>query len=269
VRRALEKLGLAARKVTLATAGRVPEDCAALVDANPRTALSPPEVELLRGYLERGGGVLLLIEPDVAVEPRLAELLARAGIRVADGVVVDPLHHYFTDEQMIAITAYGGHPATGGLALTFFPGVRPLETTPAPGVTSVTLFSSSPESYVSAGPGSRRTNAPRHAHPLGIASEGRWGPAGSAKPFRLIVVGDADFASNSFFPYMSNADLVLGMLAWLIGEERAPTMKPPVEVLPTVALTGEQVRAIFLVTVIGLPGLVTVIGGAVWWKRRR
>ena len=59
------------------------------------------------------------------------------------------------------------------------------------------------------------------------------------------------------------------MLAWLLREERAPTMKPPVEVLPTVVLTNRQTRAIFLVTVIVLPGVVIGAGGIVWWRRRR
>ena len=62
------------------------------------------------------------------------------------------------------------------------------------------------------------------------------------------MFGDADFASNSFFPYLANADMVLGSISWLIREERAPVVKPPVEVLPTVALTGAQVRAIFIAT---------------------
>jgi len=31
---------------------------------------------------------------------------------------------------------------------------------------------------------------------------------------------------------MSNGDLALGALAWLIGEERAPTMKPPSKCCP-------------------------------------
>ena len=104
---------------------------------------------------------------------------------------------------------------------------------------------------------------------LGVAAEGPWPQSSFGKPFRLVVVGDGDFASNSFFPYMSNGDLALGALAWLIGEERAPTMKPPVEVLPTVVLTNRQVRGIFLVTVLVLPGLAVVAGGMVWWVRRR
>ena len=111
----------------------------------------------------------------------------------------------------------------------------------------------------------------RGAQVLAIASEGV-GPGTSNPPvntFRLVVIGDADFASNSFFPYMSNSDLVLAMLAWLVGEERAPTMKPPIEVLPTVVLTQRQVYGIFAVTVLGLPGVVVAIGGVVWWRRRR
>lgn len=271
LRRALDKLGISSRKATLATGGRVPDECAALVDANPRTPYTPPEVELLRDHLERGGALLLLVEPDIPIEPRLAALLGRAGVRLGDGTIVDPQDHYFTDEQMVAVTKYGTHPMTRGLALAFFPGARPLELSAAPGVTTTPLFSSSAESYVVAArtAARREPQGPLGPRALAAAAEGQLTAAGVAKPFRLVVVGDADFASNSFFPYMSNADLVLSMLAWLIREERAPTMKPPVEVLPTVTLTGQQVRGIFLTTVIALPGLVALVGGAVWWRRRR
>ncbi|HTO10094.1 MAG TPA: hypothetical protein VMQ51_00885, partial [Candidatus Binatia bacterium] len=109
--------------------------------------------------------------------------------------------------------------------------------------------------------------APRGARPLAVAAEGVL--AGGRAPFRLVVVGDADFASNSFFPYMSNSDVAMAMLAWLVREERAPTVKPPVEVLPSVTLTRRQVQGIFALTVAGLPGLVTGAGVFVWWRRRR
>jgi hypothetical protein len=61
---------------------------------------------------------------------------------------------------------------------------------------------------------------------------------------------------------------VLAGIAWLTREERAPTMKPPVEVLPTVTLTGTQMRGIFIVTVLLMPGLVAFAGVVMWWRRR-
>ena len=274
LRRALESLGLATHKVTLATTGRVPEACTVLVEANPRTMYAPPESAILADYLAQGGAVLLMVDLVFPVEPHLAALLAQAGIRVGEGVVVDPLDHYFTDEHMVAVTRYTTHPITRGLALSFYPGIRPLEVLPAPGRTVTPLMTSSAESYVQPLSGATEGDAAaqvRGAQVLAIASEGVWPetPNPLVKTFRLVVIGDADFASNSFFPYMSNSDLVLAMLAWLVREERAPTMKPPIEVLPTVVLTQRQVYGIFAVTVLGLPGVVVTIGGVVWWRRRR
>ncbi|HET8577125.1 MAG TPA: Gldg family protein [Methylomirabilota bacterium] len=272
LRRALESVGFTPKKVILATAGRVPAECAALVEANPRTLYSPLESQALEDYLARGGAALLMYDIDFRVERRLATLVAKAGIRLGEGVVSDPLDHYFTDEQMVAVTRYASHPITRGLALTFYPGVRPLETLPAPGVTVLPLFSSSAESYVRPVRSAAKPEpAPkeRGARVLAVAAEGTWPGGSSGKPFRLVVIGDGDFASNSFFPYMSNSDFVLATLAWLLGEERAPTMKPPIEVLPSVVLTNRQVQAIFLFTVVMLPGLAVVIGGVVWWRRRR
>jgi hypothetical protein len=104
------------------------------------------------------------------------------------------------------------------------------------------------------------------ARPLALASTGLL--AGAAKPFRLAVIGDADFASNSFYPYMANADLALGLVAWLRGEASGAAMKPAVEVLPTVVLTNGQMQAVVILCVLALPGLCAVAGLGVWWKRR-
>lgn len=273
LRRALESLGFATRKVVLATAGGVPEGCAALVEANPRTRYAPPESRAIEAYLARGGAALLLYDVDFPADSALAATLGKIGVRLGDGVVTDPLDHYFTDPQMVAVTRYAPHVVTRGLALSFYPGVRPLTLSPAPPDVTVTpLFASSPESSVQP-PGRRGSEGtaglPRGARTLAVAVEGRWPDGAAIAPFRLVVVGDGDFASNSFFPYMSNGDLALGALAWLLREERAPTMRPPVEVLPQVVLTNRDVRGIFVVSVLGLPGLAAAVGGVVWWRRRR
>jgi hypothetical protein len=268
LRRMLEKLGIAARKTLIAGGQQIPPDCAALVVANPRTRYTGADSAILRVYLERGGSLLMLIEPDYAVDESLAAVLAQAGIRLGEGFVVDPVDHYFTDEQMIAVTKYTRHPVTRNLALSIYPGARPVETVSAADATATALFSTGAQSYRITDrlkAGEEEESALRGTIPLAVASEGRFG---SGSPFRLVVFGDADFASNSFFPYLANADLVLSSISWLIREERAPVVKPPVEVLPTVALTGSQVRAIFITTVLVLPGSIALLGGLVWWWRR-
>jgi hypothetical protein len=270
LRRAIEKLGLVARKISFAVGQPVPDDCAVTVEANPRTRYSPGETDVLRRYLEHGGSAMFLIEPDYTLDGSIVALFASAGIKVRDGVIVDPTEHYFTDEQMIAVARYGSHPATRGLALSFYPGVRPLEALPAPGVQVTPLASSSADSYVIAnrlGDQSNAKSGPRSSQIIALAAEGRLNNSAVAT-FRIIVVGDADFASNSFFPYLANSDAVLAELAWLTREERVPAMKPPVEVLPTVSLTGEQMRSIFIVTVLLMPGLIAFAGSAMWWWRR-
>ncbi|MBV8778012.1 MAG: GldG family protein [Alphaproteobacteria bacterium] len=268
LRRTIEKLGLVARKTPVAGGQPVPPDCAALVEANPRTRYTGADSAVLRAYLARGGSVLMMVEPDYPVDETLAGALAEAGIRLGDGFVVDPVDHYFTDEQMIAVTKYSRHPITRGLALSIYPGARPVETGAAAHAAATVLFSTSAQGYAITDrlrEQEEAAEAPRGAIPLAAAAEGRLGPG---DPFRIVVFGDADFASNSFFPYLANADMVLGSISWLIREERAPVVKPPVEVLPTLALTGSQVRAIFITTVLVLPGSVALLGALVWWRRR-
>ncbi|MDO8264010.1 MAG: Gldg family protein [Gallionella sp.] len=275
LRRALEKLGYPVRKLSLATGKSgdgegVPADCAMLVEANPRTALSPPEVSVLVRYLTEGGNLLMLLEPDYVIGAELNTLLAQAGVRVDSGVVVDPVSHYFTDNQMVAVEKYADHSSTGDLALSFFPGVRPVHIVAATGVKSSVLFASSAKSTLTSRDQLVHLDASAlvpSARPLAIASEGRL--AGTGKPFRLAIVGDADFASNSFYPYLANADLVLGLTAWLRGEPRGPAVKPSVEVLPAVVMTNSQMYIVFLLCVLVLPGLCGLAGVVVWWRRRQ
>jgi len=270
LRRAIEKLGLEPRKVELRPGRPLPQDCAALVDANPRTPHLPAEADLLRASLAGGGSYMLLVEPDFAIEERLGAVIAEAGARIGNGVIVDPVDHYFTDEQMLAVTKYAPHPVTRSQALSFYPGARPVEPVPRDGVRAASLFASSPRSYVVQDRARYReeaATATRRSYPIAVAAEGVM--AAATRPYRMIVVGDADFASNSFFPYLANADIVLAGVSWLLREDRLPSLKPPVEVLPTVTLTNAQVRWIFILTVLLLPGAVVLTGLGVWvWRRR-
>src|SRR5205823_5941206 len=72
LRRTIEKLGLVARQTLIAGGQPVPPDCAALVEANPRTRFTGADSAVVRAYLERGGSLMMLIEPDYPVDETLA-----------------------------------------------------------------------------------------------------------------------------------------------------------------------------------------------------
>jgi ABC-type uncharacterized transport system involved in gliding motility auxiliary subunit len=202
---------------------------------------------------------------------------------VEQDVVIDPLDHYSTDPEVVAVPVYERHPITRNVALTFFPGIRSLTLLPPPpGVTSAPLFLSSPQSYTRAvqemaerRPG--RESAAPSAIPPGAASrrtlaaavEGAWpGADAGTKPFRMVVVGDGDFASNSFLPYMANSDLALSMVRWAVREEQTPAVAVRMPVPPLVLLTKSQMQRIFLLIEVLLPLSVVAVGAVVWWRRR-
>jgi len=288
-RRALEAQGYDTRKLILATTGAVPADCTLLIAANPRTTFLPAESTALRSYLTAGGSALLLFDLGFVPEPGLAQLLSDLGVRLEQQVVIDPLSHYQSDPEMVAVTGYEQHPITRTISLTFFPGIRPLALTqPASGVVTTPILRSSRDSYarpvqpastrtIESGFASAATDLPQpvpadtsvpqvQPRVLAIAAEGTLAPG--APPLRAVVFGDGDFASHSFLPYMANSDLALAAVRWLAREEQGTAVRTRIPVPPMILLTAAQSRAIFALIVILLPLAVIGIGAVVWWSRR-
>jgi hypothetical protein len=284
LRRALESLGYDVRKIIPATLSAMPADCAVVLDVNPRATYLPGESDLLLDYLSRGGAAVLMYDLGFVLEPRLAAGLRAVGLVVDQDIVIDPLDHYSTDPEVVAVPVYERHPITRNIALTFFPGIRSLTLLPPPpGVASVPLFLSSSQSYTRAvttvaerQPGRDGSTAAAPApstspgrHSLAAALEGAWpGAAPGSRPFRLVVIGDGDFASNSFLPYMANGDLALAMVRWAAREEQAPTVAVRMPVPRLVLLTKSQMQRIFLAIEVVLPFSVVAVGAIVWWRRR-
>jgi hypothetical protein len=284
LRRALEAQGYGARKIVLAIETKIPADCTVLIAASPRTTFLPAESVALRAYLQRGGAALLLFDLGFVLEPGLARLVADLGVRPEQEVVIDPLSHYSTDPEMVAVTGYDPHPVTRRLSLTFYPGIRPLSILQATGdLRVIALLQSSRDSYTrkvqpavmqqAAGPppalagvegaASTAVVGPRI---LGVAVEGHLDDGNRA--LRAIVIGDGDFASNSFLPYMANSDLLLSAVRWLAREERTTAITTRIPVPPLIALTGRQLGIVFITVVIALPLSAVALGCVVWWRRR-
>ena len=281
LRRALEGIGYDVRKIIPARDGAIPPDCAVAIDAGPRTTYLPAESEALEAYLRRGGSLLLMYDLGFVLEPGLERLMQTLGVRFPQTVVLDQKSHYATNPEMVAVTAYDLHPITRYVSFTFYPGVRPLELVPPPrGIQVVPLIASSGDSYTRpvAAVAQRQLDPTTVAdetasqetpqgHVLAVAVEGTLAEP-DARPFRAIVIGDSDFASNSFFPYMANSDLTLSMARWLVREEHATPIASRIRVPSLILLTKVQMQGIFLIIVILLPLAVIALGGLVWWRRR-
>jgi hypothetical protein len=265
---AIETIGYNDRAIELATLSTIPEDCAVVVELGAASPYAPAEVQSLRTYLTRGGHVLLAYDPRFSVAPELASLLASMGLAIEDGVVVDPLNHYGTDQEQAAVPYYPPHPITEQIALTVFPGARPIQLRgPVAGLTPAELVATSKDSYVR--PLDQSTHATGAPGPQLLAAvvEGTWPATGSAR-FRLVLVGNASFAANAFFPYASNGDLAVSMIRWLADDTATPLLKPTPYSLPEIRLTHRQMQVTFLVIVVLLPLGMMLLGAGVWWRRR-
>lgn len=281
LRRALEVQGYSAQQVTLATQPAVPTACQVLIVANPRTTFLPSESAAIETYLRGGGSLFAMFDLGFVLEARLASLIAQIGVTLPQEAVVDPLSHYGSDSEMVAVAGYENTPVTRNLSMSFFPGARPLvPRPPADGVRVAPLFASSRDSYTrpvlpagirDAGEAPRPAATAPVPGPrlLAVMAEGRLPAAdAAAPPFRAVIVGDGDFASNSFLPYLANGDLSLAIVRWLVREESATRVASRIPVPAMILLSGAQMRTIFLWVEVLLPLAVFAVGILMWWRRR-
>jgi ABC-type uncharacterized transport system involved in gliding motility auxiliary subunit len=77
---------------------------------------------------------------------------------------------------------------------------------------------------------------------------------------RIAVVGDSDFATNSFFHIMGNGRLFLNTVNYLAARENLVGIEPRTRDLPRVNLTNRQVKGTFFLSVILIPALLAFIG---------
>ena len=275
-RHALETLNSKVEKVLLVQRADALKGCALLVVAGPKTALLPREVEAVRGYLAGGGHAFFMLDPFVTTG--LEGVLREYGIVADDGIVIDEASHFWADVSAPAVSDYNRHQITRDLPLTFFPGARSFSPTPqrVPGTSVVPLANSSRNSWGQASPdrvGFVEGRDVRGPATLMVAAQRRpvdadGTPAPDGPRSRLVVVGDSDFATNSFFHIMGNGGLFVNAVGFLAAQENLIGLPPRTTDLPRVNLTNRQMKGTFFLSVVLVPAVLAMVGTAVWWKQR-
>ncbi|MEH1828752.1 MAG: Gldg family protein [Nostoc sp.] len=132
--------------LNLAETSKVPQDAAVVIVAGPKRELFQGEVNALQQYLNRGGNLLLMIDPNT--DPKLNSLLQEWGVRLDNRLAVDVSGESVVGRGPAAplVTEYGQHPITKdfGNGNSFYPISRPLEITSVPGVEATPLLRTKP-----------------------------------------------------------------------------------------------------------------------------
>jgi ABC-type uncharacterized transport system involved in gliding motility auxiliary subunit len=248
----------------------VPDDAAALVVAAPRRDLPPGALRQIETYLRRGGGVLVLLEPGKQA-PSLADLLRRYGVAVSDEVVLDGEQRMFAGDYLTMLVPgrSADHPVTAALDSTpLMSGVRAVRVVPTEATEAgIDLLATSAESWrtpdleVLESGGGAFVSGRDTRGPVPVGASVLMRDAGG-RPGRLLVYGDADFASNLFLGYLGNRDLLLNSVNWLAGEETMLGTRPPAQApgVNQLFISDRQGERVFWLGAVIFPLAILVLG---------
>lgn len=300
--KALQTEGYSVAELNLLREGGVPKDAALVVIAAPQKDLLPQEVEALKGYLEPGGRVFILLEP--FVDGGLKTFLAGYGINLNDGIIFE-LNQLTADRAILSpiVSEYKPHRITEDFSLiTLFPGPRPLFLNgESKSVTLTPLVATSASSWEKLGREWKEgRNGKKPLYDLKLDKKGPFTIAALAelkaarkaegadqksapksggkkadppkpddeKQAYLAVFGDADFAADEFFNQLGNGDLFLNTVNFLAAEEKQIIIRQPDKKFEPLLLTGWKTWLIFVVSVILLPLAMLTAGAAAYLRRR-
>ncbi len=271
--------------VNLAISSTIPSDISALVIAGPTTPFQAPEVKAVQDYLDKGGHVLVMVDPQV--NAGLDGLLAAYGLVLRNDLVLDPAFGIVGQPQVPVIQAYSSHTVTkdlNGLS-SFFPSMRSMTTVTATitGTTATSLFSSSDASWgetdfnsvVSQTAQYNAATDTKGPLDLAYAVEG----SGST-PARLIVIGNSTFVANGPLNarltvggqaaqvQSGNGQLLINSIHWLANQADLIALPPKAAAATQMFLTGQQTLFLQVTSILLLPGAILLLGTLVWLRRR-
>jgi hypothetical protein len=305
VAKALEKENSEIRTLSTLPADGVPAACTVVILPGPKRDLLPGEADLLARYLDGGGRVLMMIDPNAPES--VVQFLARYHVRADNDLVVDERNRFYgADSFMPRVPIFDegtfrkklDTAAVFALART----VSPIEDKSNRRIKVLLIALTSPDSWARVDGGTvpegtvrfrRETDKPG---PLPVAlmvtdtpggdvskssasetgHEQSGAPSGGApsagKVGRMIVFGDSDFASNLYLNLLGNKDLFMSSVGVLTEDEELIAMRrkgPPRGSISPVYLTARQGRLIFWTAVVAEPTTFAALGILITWRRRR
>ncbi|WP_413935731.1 GldG family protein [Nitrospira sp. BLG_1] len=273
---ALIRQGYDVGTVSLLKESAVPDHTSVLVLAGPRRPVMKEEQDRIHSYVEKGGHLLLLADPDT--QTGLETLLARWGVGLGPGVLVDLQDRLAQgDLTALLVRTFTEHEITQDLtSAVLLPLSRHITFDEQTGTDwdFVPLARTSPNSWAETNMQGRVVSLSEKEDvkgplPMAAALSPKKAPEeGKPRP-AIVVIGNSTFASNAFFNFPGNSDFFLHTTGWLAEERDLISIAPREPALHPFTPNPTQERALIYIQVVLLPLMTFLTGLIVWRKRRR
>ncbi|MDD5544915.1 MAG: Gldg family protein [Acidobacteriia bacterium] len=278
----LENQGYEVKTLNLVQSKTVPDDCSVLVIAGPHYAFLQPEVNAVESYVNLGGKLFLLVDPEIS--SGFEADYAKWKIQVDDDAAVDasgigqilglgPAAPIVVDYENQPIVKDFGH------TMTIFPlarSVRVADTKSDFSASSLLKTSANSWGEIDLKERPLRYDKGKDIEgPLSLAVVSSCPvtpPAGQvprSKESRVEVIGNSRFAANQFFPLQRNGDLFLNSVSWLAEDEDLVSIRPKQAESRQVELSASTARLLSWFMIIVMPAIALLSGATVWARRRR
>ncbi|MGD0610355.1 MAG: GldG family protein [Anaerolineales bacterium] len=286
---ALSAKNYTVQSLNLLAQGKVPADAKAVIVAGPSQPLSAQETALLADYLSHGGALVVMEAPTffmqgnssttsttiTPVTDPLADYLASTwGITLDNDLVIDPAQSQ-VDIAVADTQNYGSHPITNQLKNrdTFFVDARSLTEKTITNVSATVLVKTLSDAWgltdfsVLKSSSQQLTYDPTKDLPgplnLAIAAEN------TSNNGRLVVIGNSEFADDTFFNQYANGDLLINSVDWAAGQENQINLTAKTPITRQLKVIDNLTLLVIGIVFVFLLPLAVVAGGVASWLVRR
>lgn len=273
---ALTKQGYDVGTLSLLQTAAVPENTAVLVLAGPRRPVTREEQERIQTYVDTGGHLLVLIDPDSQAE--LDPMLKHWGLGIGPGVLVDLQDRLAQgDLTALLVRTFTEHEITQDLtSAVLFPLARHVTFDEQIGKDwdYVPLARTSSNSWAETDIKGRVVSLNEKEDvkgplPMAVALAPKKQPEEGKSRSAIVVIGNSTFATNAFLNFPGNTDFFLHVAGWLAEERDLIAISPKEPGLHPFTPNPTQERSLLYLQVFLLPAATFLCGMMVWRKRRR
>ncbi len=262
---------------------QIPQDASVIVIDGPKKPLSDAEVGLLDTYIKNGGSVIVMEDPPIdtqfgaSPDPLENDLAQNYGIVLGDNVVVDVYGYQAFQNPYFAVGyQYATHAITSKMNTmgTGFQNARSVSADNAVGTdyAKTVLINTVDQSWGETDMASIKDNTVKFDNgvdlagpvPLAVAASGNTNNA------RLVVFGDSDFATNTYYGFYGNGEMMMNSIDWAAKEDNLISLTSKTSVARTLVQPKTYTMGMILLgSLVVLPGIVLVAGVGTYVARRR